>query len=81
MEELIKVIKKIKRRRKATGPDNIHTELIKELDELNLEPLLKILQEWWRNENITQDDLQARIVLIYKKETHTNLKTTDQCHY
>ena len=80
MEELQAVIKKIKRR-KAPGPDGIPTERIKELNEEDLQCVLDILIGWWTKEDISEEELIARVVLILKKEIRTSSKTTDQSHY
>ena len=66
IEELISIAKQLKRR-KAPGPDEIPTELIKEMNEDNLNKILELLNTWWREENIEEEDLKARVVLIFKK--------------
>ena len=66
MKELKAAIKKLKRR-KATGPDEIPTEILKELQEHNLIPVLELLRHWWNTEDIPEEELTARIVLIYRK--------------
>ena len=80
MEELQAVIKKIKRR-KAPGPDGIPTEILKELSEDNLQYVLDILIGWRTKEDVHEEELFARVVLIFKKGIRTSLKTTDQSHY
>ena len=65
-QEILIAIIKLKRR-KAPGPDEIPTELLKELKAENLEELQKILSIWWNQENICAEELKARVVLIYKK--------------
>ncbi len=77
-EELNRAIRKVKRR-KATGPDEIPTEILKELDDGNLDNVVEIIRDWWTNESTPAEELEARVVLIYKKkETPANSKTTDQ---
>ena len=66
MDELRDIVKQLKRR-KAPGPDEIPTELIKEMNEENLDKILALLNTWWREENIEEEDLKARVVLIFKK--------------
>ena len=66
IEELIAVIRKMKRR-KAPGPDQIPVELLKEMDATNLQEILLVLNEWWENESLPMEALQARVVLIFKK--------------
>lgn len=46
--ELKAAIRKAKRN-KAPGPDNIETELFKELDDENLTEVLGIMNNWWNN--------------------------------
>ena len=65
-EEIVAVLKKLKRR-KAPGPDNIPMEILKELNAENLEELRNLMQQWWENEEIPEEELRARVVLIYKK--------------
>ena len=59
-------IAKVKRR-KAPGPDDLPIEFFKELDEQHLGMVLKIFDDWWYNNHIPQDELQATVVLIFKK--------------
>ena len=59
-------IKKIKRR-KATGPDEIPMELFKEMNDDCIEEITKLLNLWWEKEDIPEETLRARVVLIYKK--------------
>jgi Holliday junction resolvase-like predicted endonuclease len=66
IEELTSITKQLKRRQ-APGPDEIPTELIKEMNEENLNRILELLNTWWREENIEEADLRARVVLIFKK--------------
>lgn len=66
IEEIVSRLKRLKRR-KAPGPDNIPKEVLIELDEQNLEELRKIMQLWWDMEDIPEEELRARVVLIYKK--------------
>ena len=51
------------------------------MTEENRIKILEILNHWWNNENIPVETLKARVVLIYKKETQVNSKTTDQSLY
>jgi len=66
LKELREVIKKFKRR-KAPGPDNVPIEVFKEMDDVNLERILDILNSWWTQEEVPEDLLQSRVVLIFKK--------------
>ena len=75
MKELNAVIKKLKRR-KAPGPDEIPTEILKEMDEENREIIRELLNIWWREEEIPEEMLRARVVMIYKKG-----KTSDYENY
>ena len=60
------MLKKLKYR-KAPGPDGITTDILKELDEDLITELNKLITEWWTKENIPEEELRARVVLIYKK--------------
>ena len=53
--ELKKVIKTIKRRG-APGPDNMPTEIIKELGECNIEPLPELSEIWWQEKDMNEED-------------------------
>ena len=64
--EIKAIIKKLKRR-KAAGPDEIPVELLKELGEEGLWEIKNLLNEWWRAEEIPEEQMRARVVLIYKK--------------
>ena len=45
---------------------------MKELDDENLTKILDIIHMWWTQENITEEELRARVVLIFKKgDTNT----------
>ena len=61
MSELIRVIKKPKRR-KSAGPDEVPVEFLKEMDTANLQKILDILNTWWDGEHIPEEVLLARIV-------------------
>ena len=72
--EIFRAIRKLKRR-KAPGPDEIPTGLLKELRGENLEEVQKILSIWWNEENIEEEEeLKARVVLIYKKRRHKQIR-------
>lgn len=60
------VIEKLRRSR-ATGPDNIHTEMLNELGGVNREHLRRKRNEWWRQGRLPEELLKARAVLIHKK--------------
>ena len=42
-------------------------ELFKELTDVKREIFRAILNEWWAKEDIPEEQLQARVVLIFKK--------------
>ena len=42
-------------------------EIFKEMSDDNLLGILNIFNKWWDNENIPEEQLQARVVMIYKK--------------
>ena len=56
-------------------------ELIKSMNEDNLNRILELLNTWWREQNIEEEDLKARVVLIFKKGIQNNLRTTDPFPY
>ncbi len=62
--EIKAIIKRLKRR-KAAGPDEIPVELLKELGEEGLWEIKNLLNEWWRAEEISEEQMRARVVLIY----------------
>lgn len=78
--EIQRAIRKL-RRRKAPGPDDIPTQLLNKLKEDNIREVRKLFKQWWEHENVDTEELKARVVLIYKKETQTNSTTTDQYFY
>ena len=62
MKELKDILKQFKRR-KSPGPDEVPMEIFKSMNELNLDEVIKILNEWWNEEYIPEEQLEARIVL------------------
>ena len=72
MSELMAAIRRLKRG-KAPGPDEIPMEFYKELQETNLEHILELLNEWWAEEEVPTQVLQARVVLIFKKGDRADL--------
>ena len=66
VNELTQIIKRFKKA-KAPGPDDITTDLIKELNEENREEVLNLINEWWIAGSIPEDMLTARVVSLYKK--------------
>ena len=42
-------------------------EIIKEMDDQCLKLIVNLLNSWWKEKEIPEDMLQARVVLIYKK--------------
>ena len=64
--EVKDVIKKFKDR-KAPGPDEIPMEVFKEMDDKCIQEILKLINQWWKEEDIPEETLRARVVLIYKK--------------
>ena len=66
MQELTDILKKLKRH-KTPGPDEISIELFKELETNSKKKLLHQINQIWMAESITEDQLLARVVLIYKK--------------
>ena len=66
MLELEEVIRNLKRR-KAPGPDEIPTETLKEMNGQQRKKILQLIKRWWINEDMGEEELRARVVLIYKK--------------
>ena len=66
IEEIRAAIKK-RKRRKAPGPDEIPTDLLKEMTEENISEIQELFKQWWEQEDIDKEELKARVVLIYKK--------------
>ena len=46
----------------------------KELDEENLREVLELINTWYRNQNLPEEILLARVVLIFKKGDTADLK-------
>ena len=70
-KKLKTVIKKFKKK-KAAGPDEVPMEIFKEMNDRNLEAVLDILNQWWNLEEIPEDQLKARVVLIFKNKGSSN---------
>ena len=47
-------------------------EIFKAMNKCNLEEILKILNKWWNEEEIPEEQLRARIVLIFKNKGNSN---------
>lgn len=61
-------------RRKAPRPDDRPIELLKELTGKHLRSITKLIQGWWENETLPEEELRARVVLTYQKgDTHTQI--------
>ena len=73
MEE-VKAYTKRTKRMKAPGPDEVPIEFSTEMTEETLELVLEQLNDWWINEEIPEDNLMARICLLYRKGNASNLK-------
>ena len=75
-----RIIRKLKRR-KTPGPDDIPTELLKELKTENLKAIQRILTIWWNHENIDAEKNKSQSSTnLHQKETLTTSKTTDHHH-
>ena len=72
MKEVKETLKKFKRH-KAPGPDEIPMEFFKEITDVKLDGLLEVLNDWWKSEEVPEEQLQARIVLIFKKGDSSDL--------
>ena len=71
-EELVDYLK-TRKRRKAPGPDEIPIEYFLEMQEGGLYELRWILNRWWRQEHIPEDQLRARVILLHKKGPTSNI--------
>ena len=52
---------------KAAGPDGVPMDVIKTLDEIHLEGLTEILNDWWLNKKVPEEMTRAKVVLLFKK--------------
>ena len=52
---------------KSPGPDELPTGFCKELSSRNRKIRLQLINDWWESDNIPEEALLARVVLIYKK--------------
>eukprot|EP00973_Karenia_brevis_P019527 2678839-Karenia_brevis.AAC.1 len=52
---------------KAGGTDGTTIEILKCLDEDNLEEIAEVLSEYWENEMVPEELTHARVVSLYKK--------------
>jgi len=66
LAELEAAIRRVKRH-EAAGPDEIPMESYKEMNADNKNKVLQILKKWWNNEDMPEEMLRARVVMIYKK--------------
>ena len=73
--EIKRIIKTIKRR-KAAGLDDLSSDILKDLNDSNLKQIKKILDDWWDTATVPEEELYARIALIFKKG-----KTDDLANY
>ena len=71
--EVLRTVKKLKRR-KATGPDEVPLEILKEMNDEEMEDIMTLLNEWWESESIPDEVTLARVVLIFKKGDTKDLK-------
>ena len=73
LQEAREAIRKF-RRRKAPGPNEIPMEMLKELDDENLQSLVDVMNGWWENETMSDGECAARVVMIFKKGDASNLQ-------
>ena len=69
LEEIQRYLKQCKRR-KSPGPDEIPLEFLMEMNQSNLCEVMWILNKWWKEEDIPDEELKARVVMIHKKRLH-----------
>ena len=63
VEELDKIIRRFKRRKKP-GPDALPMEIYKELNKELKTKLLYELNVWWKSREVNEEQLKATVVLI-----------------
>lgn len=56
-----------RKRRKAAGPDCIANDLIMELGTEGLEAIEDIFNQWWYNEDMPEEILRAKLMMLHKK--------------
>ena len=67
MQDLKQVLECFKKG-KTPGPDDITTDLLKDIDNDDLlEKMLKLINEWWISGDIPDEITLARVVSLYKK--------------
>ena len=66
MEEVREAIKSMANN-KSSGIDNCTAEVLKCLDEENLNEIAKILTNYWQQERVPDEMTKARVVSLYKK--------------
>ena len=54
-------------RNKAPGPDETPMEVYEDMGVEGREVVLGILNEWWESEDVPAEELNARVVFIFKK--------------
>ena len=52
---------------KSSGLDNCTAEVLKCLDDENLEEIAKLLTVYWKQEEVPDEMTRARVVSLYKK--------------
>lgn len=65
--EVKNIIKRFKKG-KAPGPDGITTDLVKDLNDENIEHLAKLKRKWWTKKEVPNTITLARVMSLYKKE-------------
>ena len=54
------------------------TDWVKDLKGAHLVELRDLINKWWEARELPEDIALARVVSLYKKETQTHKRTTDQ---
>ena len=78
IKEVLRVIKKLKRR-KATGPDEVPPEILKEMDDEEMDDVMTLLSEWRETGCIPDEVTLAKVDFIFKKG-HTKGSQKLQTH-
>ena len=72
MNELVWAINKLKRG-KAAGPDCLPIDRYKEMNTIQLQPVMQMLNSWWNGGTIPDEAKQAQVKWLFKKGDKSDL--------
>ena len=78
--EILKIVNKFKTN-KSPGPDNIGTQLLKEVISSIIQPLLHIFNMSFTSGVVPTSLKIAKVIPVYKKGTDVSLEIIDQYPY